>query len=155
MRIARIFNTYGPRMHPNDGRVVSNFIVQALAARPLTLYGPGTQTRAFCYVDDLIDGLVRLMASNEVGGDPVNLGNPVESTMREIAARVLVATGSPSTIEHRELPVDDPTQRCPDISRARRLLAWEPAIGLDEGLARTVAYFRGRVSQGSFGTVAA
>ena len=144
IRIARIFNTYGPRMHPSDGRVVSNFIVQALSGRPLTLYGSGTQTRAFCYVDDLIDGLVRLMDSPDANGDPVNLGNPNECTMREIAERVLAATGSRSPIEHRDLPVDDPLQRCPDIARARRLLGWTPKIGLDEGLARTVDYFRER-----------
>ncbi len=144
VKIARIFNTYGPRMHPNDGRVVSNFIVQALAGEPLTLYGDGSQTRAFCYVDDLIEGLVRLMESPETCNDPVNLGNPVETSMHEIARRVLRATGSASPIEHRGLPVDDPLQRCPDISRARRLLGWEPAIDLDEGLARTVAYFRDR-----------
>ncbi len=144
VKIARIFNTYGPRMHPNDGRVVSNFIVQALAGRPLTLYGSGAQTRAFCYVDDLIDGLVRLMRSSGDDGEPVNLGNPCETSMRDIAAQVLAVTGSSSTIEHRGLPVDDPLQRCPDIERARRLLGWEPAIALDEGLRRTVAYFRVR-----------
>ena len=141
VKIARIFNTYGPRMHPNDGRVVSNFIVQALASRPLTLYGSGLQTRAFCYVDDLIDGLVRLMRTPESCAAPVNLGNPQECSMRDIAERVLAITGSDSTIEYRDLPVDDPLQRCPDIARARSVLQWEPRIGLEEGLKRTVAYF--------------
>ena len=144
VKIARIFNTYGPRMHPNDGRVVSNFIVQALAERPLTLYGRGTQTRAFCYVDDLIDGLVRLMDSPDAVNEPVNLGNPVECSMLAIAERVIEATGSRSTIEYRALPVDDPLQRCPDISRARTLLGWEPKVDLAEGLTRTVDYFRER-----------
>ena len=144
VKIARIFNTYGPRMHPNDGRVVSNFIVQALTGRPLTLYGSGRQTRAFCYVDDLVEGLVRLMRSPANCTDPVNLGNPHECSMRDIASRVLALTGSRSTIETRDLPVDDPLQRCPDIGRARRLLGWEPKVGLDDGLARTIAFFRER-----------
>ncbi|REE90958.1 UDP-glucuronic acid decarboxylase family protein [Cupriavidus plantarum] len=140
VRIARIFNTYGPRMHPADGRVVSNFITQALAGEPLTLYGDGSQTRSFCYVEDLIDGLVRLMAS-DAAGTPVNLGNPCESTMREIATRVLAATGSRSAIEARPLPEDDPRQRCPDITLARTLLHWSPSTDLAEGLQRTIAYF--------------
>jgi UDP-glucuronate decarboxylase len=139
--VARIFNTYGPRMHPSDGRVVSNFIVNALAGRPLTLYGDGQQTRAFCYVDDLIDGLVRLMNSpHEVTG-PMNLGNPVEFTMQELAAKVLELTGSRSEIRHGPLPSDDPAQRCPDIGLARATLGWEPRTPLEEGLTRTIAYF--------------
>ena len=155
VKIARIFNTYGPRMHPNDGRVVSNFIVQALDGRPLTLYGRGTQTRAFCYVDDLIDGLVRLMDSPDNCSGPVNIGNPHECTMLEIAERVLALSGSTSPIEHRDLPVDDPLQRCPDITLARRLLGWEPKVGLDEGLRRTIAYFRARGGAVATGTRAA
>ncbi len=146
MRIARIFNTYGPRMHPNDGRVVSNFIVQALSGRPLTIYGRGTQTRSFCYVDDLIDGLIRLMRRDDDRGEPVNLGNPHECTMRHIAERVLALTGSTSTIEFFDLPVDDPLQRCPDISLARRLLDWQPAVALDDGLKRTIDDFSTRVA---------
>ncbi len=145
VRIARIFNTYGPRMHPNDGRVVSNFIVQALSGRPLTIYGRGTQTRSFCYVDDLIDGLLRLMRDKDNPGTPVNLGNPHECTMRHIAERVLALTDSSSTIEYFDLPVDDPLQRCPDIALARRLLDWEPTVALDDGLRRTIDYFATRV----------
>jgi UDP-glucuronate decarboxylase len=141
IKVARIFNTYGPRMHPNDGRVVSNFIVNALTGEPLTLYGDGQQTRAFCYVDDLIDGLVRLMNSPEELTGPVNLGNPVEFTIHELAAKVLELTGSRSEIRHAPLPSDDPTQRCPDISLARRALDWEPRTLLDEGLGQTIEYF--------------
>lgn len=141
IRVARIFNTYGPRMHPNDGRVVSNFIVQALKGEPITLYGDGRQTRAFCYVDDLIEGFVRLMAApNEVTG-PINLGNPVETTMVELATKIVELTGSRSKVEHRPLPQDDPTQRCPDIARARALLGWEPKVPLETGLTRTIDYF--------------
>jgi UDP-glucuronate decarboxylase len=141
IRVARIFNTYGPRMHVNDGRVVSNFIVQALKNEPITIYGDGSQTRAFCYVDDLIEGCVRLMgASDEVTG-PVNLGNPVEMSIRELATKVIELTGSRSQILARPLPVDDPLQRCPDISLARRLLDWEPKMPLEQGLARCIAYF--------------
>ena len=141
IRVARIFNTYGPRMHPNDGRVVSNFIVQALKGAPLTIYGNGEQTRAFCYVDDLIEGLIRLMdASDEVTG-PVNLGNPVETTVRELAETVIAMCGSRSTIEWRPLPADDPVQRCPDIGQARKVLNWEPNVPLRTGLERTIAYF--------------
>ena len=143
VRIARIFNTYGPRMHPSDGRVVSNFISQALRNEPLTLYGDGSQTRSFCFVDDLIEGLIRLMASDAVG-TPVNLGNPCESTMREIANEILQATGSSSPIEIRPLPEDDPRQRCPDITRARTQLQWVPQTPLTQGLRLTVAYFVAR-----------
>jgi UDP-glucuronate decarboxylase len=142
IKVARIFNTYGPRMHPNDGRVVSNFIVQALAGEPLTIYGKGNQTRSFCYVDDLVDALVRLMATPDSFTGPVNLGNPAEFTMLELAKRVLELTGSASALEHKPLPQDDPLQRKPDISHAVRHLLWQPRIALDEGLKRTVAYFR-------------
>jgi dTDP-glucose 4,6-dehydratase len=139
-RIARIFNTYGPRMRPSDGRVVSNFIVQALRRQPLTIYGDGSQTRSFCYVDDLIEGIVRLFFSDTA--DPVNIGNPVEFTVRQLAEVVLRLTGSPSEVVERPLPVDDPRVRRPDITRARARLGWEPAVPLEEGLRRTIAYFR-------------
>jgi dTDP-glucose 4,6-dehydratase len=139
-RIVRIFNTYGPRMRPHDGRVVSNFIVQALQGDPLTLYGDGSQTRSFCYVDDLIDGVFRLFES-EVS-DPVNIGNDGEFTVRELAETVLRLTGSSSALVCQPLPVDDPKRRCPDLSRARRLLHWEPRVPLERGLAATIDYFR-------------
>ncbi len=142
IKVARIFNTYGPRMHPNDGRVVSNFIVQALRGEPLTLYGDGSQTRSFCYVDDLVEALVRLMASPDEFTGPVNTGNPDEFTIRELAEQVLALTGSTSEIVQRPLPADDPTQRQPDIALAREVLGWEPKIKLAEGLRPTVAYFR-------------
>ena len=141
IRVARIFNTYGPRMHPDDGRVVSNFIVQALKNEPITLYGDGGQTRAFCYVDDLIEGAVRLMAAADEVTGPVNLGNPHELSIRELADNIIDITGSKSKIEHRPLPADDPVQRCPDISLAREVLKWEPQVPLEVGLGRTVAYF--------------
>ena len=141
IRVARIFNTYGPRMHPNDGRVVSNFIVQALNGDPITLYGNGSQTRAFCYVDDLIEGWVRLMAAPDDVTGPINIGNPVETTVAELAHKIIDLTGSRSKIEHRPLPVDDPTQRCPDISRAKSLLGWEPKVPLETGLKKTIEYF--------------
>jgi UDP-glucuronate decarboxylase len=142
IRVARIFNTYGPRMHPNDGRVVSNFIVQALEKKLITLFGDGRQTRSFCYVDDLVDGLIRLMdASDRVTG-PVNLGNPEEFTIRELAETVLRLTKSPSRIAKRPLPADDPMQRCPDIALARKALGWKPKVRLEDGLKRTIAYFR-------------
>lgn len=142
IKVARIFNTYGPRMQPDDGRVVSNFIMQALRGEPLTLYGDGQQTRSFCYVDDLIDGLIRLMETgNDVTG-PINIGNPIEFTMAELAHHVLALTGSTSTIEHRPLPVDDPRQRQPDITLARELLGWQPTVPLEQGLTRTIDYFR-------------
>jgi dTDP-glucose 4,6-dehydratase len=144
-RIVRIFNTYGPRMRPNDGRVVSNFIVQALRGEALTLYGDGSQTRSFCYVDDLIDGIVRLFEKGT--GDPTNLGNPHEFTVRQLAERVLAITGSRSSIVERPLPVDDPRVRRPDITRARATLGWEPRVSLDEGLTRTIEYFRGIVGR--------
>jgi UDP-glucuronate decarboxylase len=141
IRVARIFNTYGPRMHPNDGRVVSNFIVQALQGAPITLYGEGTQTRAFCYVDDLIDGFVKLMGADDDVTGPVNLGNPVEISIAELAEIIVQLTGSRSPITHRPLPVDDPVQRCPDIAQAATLLKWQPKTPLKEGLAQTIEYF--------------
>jgi UDP-glucuronate decarboxylase len=141
IRVVRIFNTYGPRMHPNDGRVVSNFIVQALRGEDLTVFGEGTQTRSFCYVDDLIEGFVRFMAQTETVG-PLNLGNPGEFTMLELAELTLKLVGGRSKIVHRPLPADDPRQRQPDIGLARRTLGWEPRVPLEEGLRRTIAYFR-------------
>ena len=141
IKVARIFNTYGPRMHPNDGRVVSNFIVQALRGAPITLYGDGAQTRAFCYVDDLIEGFLRLMAAPDHLTGPVNLGNPTETSVAELAELVIALTGSRSPITRRPLPVDDPVQRCPDIAQAAAHLGWQPATDLKAGLARTIAYF--------------
>src|SRR5947207_1114241 len=141
IKVARIFNTYGPRMHPADGRVVSNFIVQALKNEPITLYGNGSQTRSFCYVDDLVEGFLRMMdAPDEVTG-PMNLGNPVETSVAELAQVVIELTGSRSNITHKPLPVDDPIQRCPDISQAKSILKWEPRTPLKPGLERTIAYF--------------
>jgi UDP-glucuronate decarboxylase len=142
IKVARIFNTYGPRMHPNDGRVVSNFIISALEGQPLTVYGTGSQTRSFCYVDDLIDGLVRLMNSADSITGPINIGNPVEFTMIELARKVVEKTGSKAQLEYLDLPPDDPKQRRPDITKARELLGWKPQVPLDEGLERTIAYFR-------------
>ena len=142
IRVARIFNTYGQRMHPNDGRVVSNFIVQALTGRALTVYGDGSQTRSFCYVDDLVEGLVRMMNTEGDVYRPVNLGNPHEVSIIELAGRIIELTGSRVDVEYRELPADDPTQRCPDITRARALFDWEPRVSLGSGLERTIAYFR-------------
>jgi len=142
IKVARIFNTYGPRMHPADGRVVSNFIVQALKGEPITLYGDGYQTRSFCYVDDLIDGLIRLMESPSALTGPVNLGNPAEFTMRELAELVLTETQSSSSLVTLPLPQDDPKQRRPDISVARAQLGWEPSVSLRQGLTSTVHYFR-------------
>ena len=141
IKVARIFNTYGPRMHPRDGRVVSNFITQALAGEDLTIYGDGSQTRSFCYVDDLIDGFLKLMASQNSVTGPINLGNPGEFTMLELAERVLKLTGSASRIRHFPLPADDPRQRQPDITRARDDLGWAPAVALEQGLKSTIAYF--------------
>jgi UDP-glucuronate decarboxylase len=141
IKVARIFNTYGPRMHPNDGRVVSNFIVQALMDRDITVYGEGTQTRAFCYVDDLVDGLVRLMESPAEVTGPINLGNPGEFTIRELAETIIKLTGSASRIVHMPLPTDDPKQRRPEISNARELLGWTPTVQLHDGLIRTIGYF--------------
>lgn len=151
IKVARIFNTYGPRMHPNDGRVVSNFIIQALQGEPITLYGDGSQTRAFCFVNDLVEGFLRLMATGDEVTGPVNLGNPHEIPVRELAERVVRLTGSKSTIEFRPLPQDDPTQRCPDITLARTLLHWEPAVGLEDGLQRTIAYFARLLTERSGG----
>jgi UDP-glucuronate decarboxylase len=142
IKVARIFNTYGPYMRPDDGRVVSNFIMQALRGEPITLYGDGEQTRSFCYVSDLVDGLIRLMNSADEITGPINLGNPVEFTMRELAEQVLALTGSTSKMEQRPLPQDDPKQRQPDISRAKTLLDWAPGVPLEEGLKPTIAYFR-------------
>ena len=142
IRVVRIFNTYGPRMHPRDGRVVSNFIVQALRGEPITLYGDGLQTRSFCYVDDLIDGLVRMMNNPSGFAGPVNIGNPVELTMRELAQTVIRLSGSDSQLIFAPLPSDDPRQRQPDIALARERLGWEPTVTLEAGLERTLAYFR-------------
>ncbi len=145
IKVARIFNTYGPRMHPNDGRVVSNFIVQALKGLPITIYGKGSQTRSFCYVDDLVDGLIGLMNSEAGITGPVNLGNPNEFTIRQLADKVLAQTGSGSKIELKPLPEDDPQQRQPDITLATKLLDWGPKVDLDSGLDTTIEYFRGRL----------
>ena len=142
VKVARIFNTYGPRMHPNDGRVVSNFIEQALKGAPITVYGDGKQTRSFCYVDDLIDAFVRLMATSDDFTGPVNLGNPEEFTILELARKVIANTGSRSEIVFKPLPSDDPMQRQPDISLAKQMLQWEPVVALNEGLRRTISYFR-------------
>lgn len=145
IRIIRIFNTYGPRMAPDDGRVISNFITQALRGEDITVYGDGTQTRSFCYCDDLIEGMLRLM-DNEQHTGPVNIGNPVENTMLELAEAVIRATGSASRIVHRPLPQDDPRRRCPDITRARQWLGWEPRVSLAEGLEQTIAWYRQSLS---------
>ncbi|WP_054030854.1 UDP-glucuronic acid decarboxylase family protein [Desulfatitalea tepidiphila] len=141
IKVARIFNTYGPRMHPNDGRVVSNFIVQALKNEPITVFGQGQQTRSFCYVDDLIEGLIGLMNSSDEMIGPVNLGNPAEFTIMELARKVIELTGSASEVIYKPLPQDDPRQRKPDIALARKELQWQPVVGLDEGLKKTIAYF--------------
>lgn len=140
IKVARIFNTYGPRLHPNDGRVVSNFIVQALAGDPITIYGDGSQTRSFCYVDDLIDGLIRLMESLAEVTGPINLGNPAELTIGDLARRVIELTDSNSELINKDLPQDDPTRRCPDITRAKTQLGWEPRVDLDAGLRSTIDY---------------
>jgi len=142
VKVARIFNTYGPNMHPNDGRVVSNFIVQALRGEDITIYGDGSQTRSFCYVDDLIDGIVRLMQTRDDFTGPVNIGNPGEFSILELAEKILSLTGSRSRIIRKLLPADDPMQRCPDITLAKSELGWEPKVPLDEGLKRTIAFFR-------------
>jgi len=141
IRVARIFNTYGPKMHPQDGRVISNFIIQALKNEPITLYGDGSQTRSFCFVDDLVKGLMLLMNFSADLPEPVNLGNPAEITIREVAEQIVGMTGSRSRLEYRPLPQDDPRQRCPDIARARDLLKWQPRIQLEAGLERTIKYF--------------
>ena len=142
IKVARIFNTFGPRMHPSDGRVVSNFIIAALKGEPIPIYGDGSQTRSFCYVDDLVEGFLRLMATDDAVTGPINIGNPGEFSMRELADKVIAITGSASEIAFLPLPQDDPRQRQPDITRARGLLGWAPTVELDEGLARTVDYFR-------------
>jgi len=141
IKVARIFNTYGPRMHPNDGRVVSNFIVQALKGEPITVFGDGNQSRSFCYVSDLVDALVRLMGTSDAVTGPMNLGNPVEFTIGQLANRIVALTGSRSTIQHRPAPADDPRQRQPDIALATSTIGWKPVVELDEGLALTIAYF--------------
>jgi UDP-glucuronate decarboxylase len=150
IKVCRIFNTYGPRMHPNDGRVVSSFIVQALTGGDITIFGEGLQTRSFCYVDDLIEGFMRLMAAPDEVTGPINLGNPVEFSIIDLARKIIEMTGSASKIIHLPLPQDDPHQRCPDISKAKALLNWEPAISLNDGLIRTIAYFDELISEGRF-----
>ena len=142
IKVARIFNTYGPRMHPNDGRVVSNFVVQALKGEPLTVYGDGSQTRSFCYVDDLVEGLLRLMASPDDFAGPINMGNPVEFTILELAQKVIELAGSESKIEAKPLPSDDPRQRRPDIALAQERLGWSPKVALADGLPKTIDYFK-------------
>jgi UDP-glucuronate decarboxylase len=149
IKVIRIFNTYGPRMHPNDGRVVSNFIMQALTGQDITIYGTGNQTRSFCYVDDLIDGMIRMMDTPDTVTGPVNLGNPGEFTMRELAEQVISLTGSTSKIIHLPLPSDDPKQRQPDISLAKSVLQWEPNIPLAAGLGRTIDYFKRQLHSGT------
>lgn len=149
IKVARIFNTYGPRMHPNDGRVVSNFIVRALRGEPIPIYGDGSQTRSFCYVDDLVDGLIRLMDSDPSITGPINIGNPGEFTVRELADLVIALTGSSSELEFHPLPSDDPARRRPDISKATTQLGWSPTIELESGLRRTIEYFDGLLSQES------
>jgi len=147
IKVARIFNTYGPRMHPNDGRVVSNFIVQSLLGTDITVYGDGMQTRSFCYVDDLIDGLIRLMSTADKVTGPINIGNPTEFSMLELATMIIDMTGSRSRVVHRPLPENDPRQRRPDISRAQELLSWTPRTQLKDGLKRTIAYFEKLLSE--------
>lgn len=148
IKVARIFNTYGPRMHPNDGRVVSNFIMQALRGEPITLFGDGNQTRSFCYVDDLIEGLIRLMETPKEVTGPINLGNPVEFTIRELAERVIELTGSSSKLVYHPLPQDDPKQRQPNIELAKKTLDWKPTVQLAEGLEQTIAYFQNMIRKG-------
>ena len=147
IKVARIFNTYGPRMHVSDGRVVSNFVVQALNGSPVTIYGDGNQTRSFCYVDDLVNGLIALMDTGPEVTGPINIGNPGEFTIRELAEKVIALTGSSSKLVEKPCPEDDPRQRKPDISKAQRELGWEPKVSLDEGLPKTIAYFRELLSQ--------
>jgi UDP-glucuronate decarboxylase len=152
IKVARIFNTYGPRMHPNDGRVVSNFIVQALKNQPLTIYGDGTQTRSFCYVDDLIDVAIKFMNAPESIAGPLNIGNPAEFRVLDLASEILRLTGSSSRIVHKSLPSDDPKQRRPDITRAKEFLGWQPRTPLEEGLKATIAYFEGALSKSETAT---
>lgn len=147
IKIVRIFNTYGPRMQPNDGRVVSNFIIQALKNEDMTVYGDGSQTRSFCYVDDLLDGIVKLMNTDNSITGPINIGNPIEFTIKELADKIILYTGSKSKIVYRSLPQDDPTQRCPDIGCAKKYLDWSPKISLDVGLKKTVEYFENLLSE--------
>lgn len=147
IKVARIFNTYGTRMHPEDGRVVSNFIVQSLQGKPLTLYGNGQQSRSFCYVSDLVDGLVKLMESPVEVTGPINLGNPVEFTMAELAQKVIALTGSKVKTVTLPLPADDPVRRCPDITRAEKILNWKPKVGIDDGLKQTIAYFKALLAE--------
>ncbi|MHB8727700.1 MAG: UDP-glucuronic acid decarboxylase family protein [Sulfuricaulis sp.] len=154
IKVARIFNTYGPRMHPNDGRVVSNFIVQALKNEPITVYGDGKQTRSFCYVDDLIEGFVRLVNTPDDFTGPINLGNPEEFTIRELAEKTITLTGSKSQIVSKPLPSDDPMQRCPDITLARDKLGWQPKIQLEQGLTKTISYFE-ELARGTRASVSA
>ena len=149
IRVTRIFNTYGPRMHPNDGRVVSNFIVQALKGEPLTVFGDGMQTRSFCYVDDMMDGMIHLMAVPDDVNGPVNLGNSSEISIAALAEKVIALTGSRATIEYKPLPTDDPVQRCPDLSRARQLIDWQPKVPLEDGLKNTIDYFEESLAQSS------
>ncbi|WP_369825137.1 UDP-glucuronic acid decarboxylase family protein [Caulobacter sp. B11] len=149
IKVARIFNTYGPRMHPNDGRVVSNFIVQALRGEDITLYGDGGQTRSFCYVDDLVEGFLRLMNTDDTVTGPINLGNPGEFTMKELAQKVVALTGAKSKLIHLPLPADDPRQRQPDITKAKAILDWTPTVDLDTGLAKTITYFDGLLKSGA------
>jgi UDP-glucuronate decarboxylase len=148
IKVARIFNTYGPNMHPNDGRVVSNFIMQALQDKPITIYGDGSQTRSFCYIDDLIEAFIRLMDTPHDFTGPVNTGNPNEFTIKQLAERVIALTGSNSKLDYKPLPSDDPTQRQPDISLAKKELAWEPKVQLEEGLKNTIPYFESLLSRG-------
>ncbi|HQP39423.1 MAG TPA: GDP-mannose 4,6-dehydratase, partial [Polyangiaceae bacterium] len=149
IKVARIFNTYGPRMHPNDGRVVSNFVMQALRGEPITIFGEGQQTRSFCFVDDLVEAFLRFMDTGPDFPGPVNLGNPGEFTIRELAERVIELTGSGSKLVFQPLPSDDPAQRRPDISLAREKLGWEPRVALDDGLKKTIEYFEGLVREGA------
>jgi UDP-glucuronate decarboxylase len=145
IKIARIFNTYGPRMHPDDGRVVSNFIVQALKGKDITVFGDGSHTRSFQYISDLVSGLIKLMATPDTFTGPVNIGNPVEVSVGDLAGKIIRMTGSKSKIIHLPLPADDPKQRRPDISLAKTALSWQPVIGLDEGLSKTIEYFRSTI----------
>lgn len=148
IRVVRIFNTYGPNMAPNDGRVVSNFIIQALRGDRITIYGDGSQTRCFCYVDDMVEALIRMMSNSKGFAGPVNLGNPVEMTMLELAKEVIRLTGSSSSLVYRELPQDDPVRRKPDISLAKKMLGWGPKVSLEDGLKKTIAYFKTRLEHG-------
>lgn len=147
IKVMRIFNTYGPRMHPEDGRVVSNFIMQALTGQPITIYGDGSQTRSFCYVDDLIDGMMKLMQSPDECTGPINIGNPSEFTIRQLAEKVVEMVGNEAQLVFRDLPVNDPMQRRPDISRAHKILGWQPTVELEQGLGKTIDYFRALVRQ--------